>query len=170
MSAKRGKTTPASTPGSFAPHERSESELELEDPVAGSAPDTARLQAISRLKETKRAHRGHDFYPKAQMPTWPKLYETDGSGLADKPFVAHYFAGSCDWYIAEFDPETGEAFGWAELFPGGGEYGYIDLRELEATSVPIALDRATFYHVVERDLDFEPGTLARDVIPKYRET
>jgi len=34
------------------------------------------------------------------------------------------------WLITEFDGRD-EMFGWAELHPGGGELGYMSLRELE---------------------------------------
>src|SRR3954454_23030453 len=49
-----------------------------------------------------------------------------------------------DWWIAEYRPETGEAFGYASLgIPGCAEWGYIALDELER--------RNTRGVVVERD-------------------
>lgn len=43
--------------------------------------------------------------------TVPSLYEQDG---ADDPIVhVHYFScvNGWDWYLTEYDPRTGEAFG-----------------------------------------------------------
>jgi len=39
--------------------------------------------------------------------------------------------GQAFWLLTEFDPEKKIAFGWAELFAGGGELGYISIKELE---------------------------------------
>lgn len=105
-------------------------------PVGGqyaptSHPETAiDLKPTSTLPaDTQREVRGHDFYP-ADVVSWPGLYETDnGSAVAEKPFVAHYFHGGMDWYIAEIDQKNGEAFGYVDL-GYGGEFGYIDMQEL----------------------------------------
>ena len=35
----------------------------------------------------------------------PRLYETEHIPLQDKLIYLHFFIGSCDWYIAEFDGE-----------------------------------------------------------------
>ena len=55
--------------------------------------------------------------------------------IGDDSHVAflHYFMGGADWYILEKD--TGnegqiQAFGWAEILPGCGEYGYISIKEI----------------------------------------
>lgn len=50
---------------------------------------------------------------------------------ADDPIVhVHYF--SCvterDWYLTEFDPRTGEAFGLVRGFET--EWGYFSIREM----------------------------------------
>ena len=39
--------------------------------------------------------------------------------------------GSAFWLITEYEPVKQIAFGFAELFPGGGELGYIYLPEIE---------------------------------------
>jgi hypothetical protein len=120
-----------------------------------------RVQA--RPKETLRHLRGHDFYPPVEdMAAWPALHATDdGGALGDKPLQAHYFQGSMDWYIAEYDPKTKEAFGWADLGLGHGEWGYIQLDDIEELRGQMGLP-------IERDLDFKPGTLAKECIPKYK--
>lgn len=102
-----------------------------------------------RLPETQRRRRGHDFYP-PNPTTVPVLYATDGQDFAEKMIYLHYFVGGCDWWIAEYDPATGEGFGYACLGdPQCAEWGYIDLPELEALRVQGRL-------VVERDLHWTP--------------
>jgi hypothetical protein len=55
-----------------------------------------------------------------------------------------------DWWIAEYRPETGEAFGYASLgIPGCAEWGYIALDELERLTTGAG-------NVVERDLQGPP--------------
>lgn len=133
-------------------------------PTAHAEPGIA-LSAPSpeRPAETQRARRGHDFYPPAEeMASWPKLYETDGEGpIGAKPIQAHYFQGGMDWYIAEYDPKENEAFGYVNL-GHGGEWGYIDLGEVESVRGQLGLP-------IERDLDFKPGTPAKECIQRYKD-
>jgi len=84
----------------------------------------------------------------------PRLYETDGQGY-EAIAVAHYF--SCftnwDWYMTEYDPETGEAFG---LVKGDfTELGYFSIKEFEE------VNRRHGINIVERDLHFEPCKLKK---------
>lgn len=58
--------------------------------------------------------------------------------------------GSWTWYIAEFDPETGEAFGLVDGFEK--ELGYFSLKEMASVKGPLGLP-------LERDLWFTPKTL-----------
>jgi hypothetical protein len=90
-------------PDGFKQVEKKASDRGLGEPLSVSKPD-----------ETLRGARGHDFYPD-DFNSWPDLYETDGQpgGLGEKAFVAHYFTANADWYICEYDPTTGEAFGYA---------------------------------------------------------
>lgn len=81
-------------------------------PTAHAEPDLdLTVPAPARPAETQRSRRGNDFYPPAeQMAAWPKLYDTgNDSLLGDKPLQAHYFQGSTDWYVAEYDPKENEA-------------------------------------------------------------
>jgi hypothetical protein len=106
--------------------------------------------------ERNRKRRGHAFYP-TEADALPALYATDGQGKDAVARVRYFGPGESQWLVTEYDPETGMAFGWAEIFPGGGELGYIPLEELEAVSVgPLGM-------VVERDADFTPTPL-RDVL------
>ncbi len=129
-----------------------------------SAPESILAPPPSPLLETQRRLRGHNFWPR-DVHKWPALYSNEGTPLAEQPFVAHYFVGGADWYVSELDHNTGEAFGYADLGFGEGEFGYIDLVELES----VHLRPNGFPQVVERDLDFVPGTKAGQVIDKYRE-
>lgn len=123
---------------------------------------TVALGAVPRPAETQRDRRGHDFYPPAdEMAGWPKLYATDNDGpIGDKPIQAHYFQGGMDWYIAEYDPKDNEAFGYSDLGLGHPEWGYIPMDQVEEL-------RGQFGLPVERDLDFKPGTMAKECIPRY---
>ena len=110
---------------------------------------------IPKLAETQRARRGHDFYPPPELAV-PAFYATEDVECEDKIIYAHYFLAPVgDWWIAEYRPETGEAFGYASLgMPGCAEWGYIALDELERLRTSAGM-------VVERDLHWTP-TPARE--------
>ena len=78
----------------------------------------------------------------------PPLYATEGEG--DLVALVHYFSclNGWDWYLTEYDPETGEAFGFVRGFET--EWGYFSLREMEE------LNHSRGLNVVERDEHFEP--------------
>ena len=40
---------------------------------------------------------------KERLDRIPRLYETEHVPLKEKQIHLHFFIGSCDWYIAEFD-------------------------------------------------------------------
>jgi len=118
----------------------------------------------SPLAETQRARRGHAFYPPADLGV-PELYGTEDQPTGDKTIYVHYFAGGCDWWIAEYDPATGEAFGYACLGrPADAEWGYVDLRELERVCLAHGLV------VVERDLCWTPLPARAAGLPGHRAT
>jgi hypothetical protein len=104
--------------------------------------------------------RGHRFQPpKAELAKIPRLYATEQVDTADQIVHLHYFVGACDWYITEIDPETFQAFGFANLGDDRcAEWGYIDLIELAVSTVATAIgpNGATFRQPVERDLYFDP--------------
>jgi hypothetical protein len=123
---------------------------------------TVALDAAPRPVETQRERRGHDFYPPAEeMTAWPTLYATENDGpIGDKPIQAHYFQGGIDFYVAEYDPKEKEAFGYSDLGLGHPEWGYMQLDDIEEL-------RGQFGRPIERDLDFKPGTPAKECIPRY---
>ncbi len=78
----------------------------------------------------------------------PPLYATEGEG--DPVALVHYFSplNGWDWYLTEYDPATGEAFGLVRGFET--EWGYFSVREMEE------LNRSRGFNAVERDERFEP--------------
>jgi hypothetical protein len=138
-------------------------------PVGGQFAATAHSDEVPALEakparpaETLRRLRGHNFYPSAAvMAKWPPIYTNDEIDLPDQPIVAHYFQGGADWWVTEYDPRTNEVFGFAQLAGHGrGEWGYSSLTEIEQL-------RGQFGLPIERELDFTPGTLAKECIPQY---
>jgi hypothetical protein len=90
---------------------------------------------------------GNPGQPAAQAAAIPGLYDTEDTPTADKMLHLHYFTGGCDWWIAEYDPATGLAFGYACLGdPNCAEWGHLALVELEQVRVRGGL------LIVERDL------------------
>jgi len=66
----------------------------------------------------------------------PKLYETEHVPLQEKLIHLHFFIGSCDWYVAEYDGED-IFWGFAILNHDfqNAEWGYISLSELKSIKV-----------------------------------
>ena len=86
---------------------------------------------------------------KQTIASMPVTYEQDGKG-DDAIAHLHYFAGSANWYITEKDMSgdgTLQAYGFAEVFAGEGELGYISIAELVRN------------RRVELDLHWTPRTL-----------
>ena len=84
--------------------------------------------------------------------TVPRLYEQDGA--EDPTVYVHYFScvNGWDWYLTEFDPRTGEAFGLVRGFET--EWGYFSVREMER------VNRQMGFAAVERDEHFSPKPLS----------
>ncbi len=115
-------------------------------------------------RETQWLRRGHPFYPPAELAvTIPALYATENVPCAAKTIHLHYFAGGCDWWLAEYDPATGRGFGYVCLGdPQCAEWGYVDLAELEEVSVARGLV------IVERDLHWTPTRAGEIDLPGWR--
>jgi len=66
---------------------------------------------------------------KSQLEKCPKIRKTNG--MKEHPAIFHYFHGSTDIYICEFDGKD-YMFGYAILGGdlGNSEWGYFDLAEL----------------------------------------
>ena len=81
----------------------------------------------------------------------PALYSQDGKGDNAKVYVKFFTPWSnWTWYATEYDPETGDFFGWVEGH--AKEYGYFNLYELQSIKGPFGLK-------IERDILFETTTL-----------
>jgi hypothetical protein len=93
------------------------------------------------------ALRGHAFLPGPDdLATIPAHYATEATPLPDKIVHLRYCVGSCTWLVMEYDPDTGSAFGWADLGdPANAELGYFSLSELRSIVVSNVF-------TVERDL------------------
>ena len=80
----------------------------------------------------------------------PAFYSTESVSLKEKIIYMHFFLGGCDWYAAEYDPESQTFFGFAILNDDleMAEWGYFSLQEL--------CDVKVEFLEVDRDLHFEP--------------
>ena len=80
----------------------------------------------------------------------PKYYSSEEVPLKEKMIYMHFFLGGCDWYAAEYDPESRIFFGFAILNDDleMAEWGYFSLQEL--------CDVKVEFLEVDRDLHFEP--------------
>lgn len=80
----------------------------------------------------------------AELQALPRLYSTEGSPAEEKVIHLHFFLGASDWYVAEYDPETRNFFGFVVL---NGDYqmaewGYFSLDELrKLKDGPFEVDR-----------------------------
>ena len=122
--------------GRYDNHNRDEASVSLGEPPI--------------FNEINRVLRGQKFFV-AAMKKWPAIYSTESTPVEDKIIVGHFFGGSADWYITEYNPQTGEAFGYTDL-GHGGEWGYTDLREVEAhnnrssNGLPLIFERDSSFH------------------------
>lgn len=82
---------------------------------------------------------------KKQVRKIPLLYATEDIPAKDKLVYLHFFCGSADWYVVEWDGRD-TFFGFAILFPGSGmaEWGYIsysELKNLKVRGLEVETDR-----------------------------
>lgn len=103
--------------------------------------------------------RGHELFPSdGVVATWPELYATEKLSTPDKVVHAHFFVGSADWWLVEYDHADRLAFGYVCLGdPDCAEWGYFDLDELASITVEHPVG---FRLAVERDLYWTPRPFA----------
>lgn len=91
------------------------------------------------------------------LKKFPAIGDTGDKDAADVPIIAKFFiaSSSATWYATEYNPDTNEMFGFAEILPGCGELGYFNFNEIKDL-------RGKFGLGLERDLYFN-ATL-REVI------
>lgn len=73
-------------------------------------------------------------------------------GIDDPIVIAKFFApsGSATWYATEYIPGDNVCFGYVkDLVPGGDEWGYFSIKELEGVRCP------PLNLPIERDLYFD---------------
>lgn len=99
--------------------------------------------------ERFRQRRHYEFLTSQILRSTPALYATENVPASEKMIYSHYFVAGCDWYLAELDPETGLAFGHADLGMGFPEWGYFSLVEMEHTLIK-------GWIVIDRELGFVP--------------
>lgn len=106
------------------------------------------LADLFPMGELNRRRRGHVFLPSLMLNRMPERFTTEDTPCSEKTLYLHYFAGGMDWYIAEFDPESGLALSYSPNGPF--EWGTVNLANMERL--------VAHFGVIERDLDFEPCT------------
>lgn len=89
------------------------------------------------------------------LPAIGSTSEKDNTQIA-VPLKLFNPTGSGTWYITEYDPATGEAFGYVTGM-GGDELGYISIPELASVTLHWGLG-------IERDLHWDPKTTLADVM------
>lgn len=94
---------------------------------------------------------------KALAKKIPALYTNEHKKPEDVKVPLKLFnpTGQGTWYITEMNPETGEAFGFVDLFER--ELGYIDMNELTEY-------RGKFGLGIERDKFWDPNTTLAQVM------
>jgi len=84
---------------------------------------------------------------KKQLEKIPPLYSTEDTQTKDKKIKMHFFIGSADWYITEFD-DSDTFFGYADLGNGMVEWGYISYTDLKSIKVRgVEVDRYKYWKV-----------------------
>jgi hypothetical protein len=71
-----------------------------------------------------------------QLDRIPRLYETENTPFKEKIIHLHFFLGSNDWFIAEYDGED-IFFGFAILNGDTemAEWGYASFKELKSIKI-----------------------------------
>ena len=77
-----------------------------------------------------------------QLAKLPKLYETEKVPLRDKPIYIHFFRGSCDWFMTEYDRE--------DLFFGYAIVGNPAFAEWDTSLLPSLM--ASGFHPASRSI------------------
>lgn len=87
---------------------------------------------------------------KDELLQLPAFYTTEHVPLKEKVIHLHFFIGGCDWYAAEYNPESQTFFGFAILNDDleMAEWGYFSLEELDQIKIQ--------FLEVDRDLHFSP--------------
>ncbi len=98
------------------------------------------------------------IFTKEILKKLPQLYANEEKSPEEIKVPLKLFnpSGVGTWYITEYNPETGIAFGWCDL--GYSELGYVDLNEL------LSIRFKPFGLKVERDLYWDSNTTLAEVM------
>jgi hypothetical protein len=92
------------------------------------------------------------FIKACQLRGAPPIYSQDGEGKKATAYVRIFDpCGSWSWYITEFSPETGEAFGLVKGFET--ELGYFSLEELSEVRGKMGIGLEIDVHFLPIPLD-----------------
>jgi hypothetical protein len=85
-----------------------------------------------------------------ELAKLPGFYSTEKVPLKEKVIHMHFFLAGCDWYVAEYDPESRIFFGFAILNDDleMAEWGDFSFEEL--------CDLRVKFLEVDRDLHWQP--------------
>jgi len=91
------------------------------------------------------------IFTKEILKKLPQLYANEEKSPEEIKVPLKLFnpSGAGTWYITEYNPETGIAFGWCDL--GYPELGYVNLNELLSIRV-------------ERDMYWDSNTTLAEVM------
>ena len=83
---------------------------------------------------------------KKQLAKLPRLYATESIPAEEKIVYMHFFLGSADWYIVEYDGDD-LFFGFVNLGdPQNAEWGYVSFKELKGVRVgPFEVDNDLYW-------------------------
>ena len=94
----------------------------------------------------------------------PELYKTENLSNENKLVVEHYFLGSADWFVIEYDKAQDICFGYARILENCGEFGYFSMKELDELAVESLMQFGglvtRFRNFVERDEFWSPTPVA----------
>ncbi len=79
-----------------------------------------------------------------ELEKLPPLYSQEDVPSSDQLIHMHFFLGGCDWYVAEYDRNSRDFFGFAILNNDlqNAEWGYTNFDELRSVKVHgIEVDR-----------------------------
>ena len=80
-----------------------------------------------------------------QLSKLPELYSSGHIPIMEKVIHMHFFLGGCDWYVAEYDKENQNFFGFVILnndyvMAEWGYFNFIELCELKVQFVEVDRD------------------------------
>jgi len=144
-----GNRTNAPEVDTGAGEARIETDVAIPEDEPTDAYEPSKMESKTREVDSIR---GHKIMPKALSSKVPPLGSQDGKGK-DAIVYAKFFdpQGSATWYMTEFDPKTGDAFGYADMFGSGdsqsAEMGYFNVWEIGQTmgKMGIPMERDNYW-------------------------